>query len=436
MRNCNLIQRASFVVLLSLVSLLSIQPVASADENPARTLLPRAILVRQDRLPDLAGPVESYRIGYLPASEERFVLFGSNLFETLVEEYGSGNLWVNSWGKSPLGKPVDRRWFNGAISVITRSDRSAAAMMMLAPRAQGDPEKKVALIFRGLDLVASFDLEQYPLADLVGISSYGKVVCRLGQTKRALFLSPGAQPSVREFPATFLNWDFARSRAILGDGTRLRALQGDKTIYDIAFPFVVDRAHVFDDGAVMAGSRNVGGHDYDPCWRISVDANGKQQGEGLIGEWMKFPHEYFPKSSTRRPSEYIAAVSDGKFIRYSIKGLIPYGEKIPASNAFHEHNLLDSRGNIYTLTTERFPVQGADEYREEHRVVLSGVNPTTLVNSQEIGKVLGIDEPWIYTMDVSLDGNWLGMTVTDSYHAYEHWWLLQYKIEHPVLVEF
>ncbi|MHB9134459.1 MAG: hypothetical protein ACYDBB_25585 [Armatimonadota bacterium] len=435
-------------VILSLLSAMTSWEVCAQD-IAAQPTEPRATLVRHDRLPDLPSDVTSYRIGYLPASESQFVIFSSNNTETLRKEYGSGNLWVNKWGGMPLGKTADSHWFNGMLSNITRPDRTAAAMLMLTP-GNGDAVKKVLLVFRNLNLIASFDLGKYLLAEPCSIASNGEVVCRLGNTNKALFLSPGKPPTEREFPARFLNWDFPRKRALLADGTKLLAVEEGKEVYQIELPFMIDRAHIFENGTVIASSRAIGLSGFKPRWRISISAEGKQRGEALIGEWVGCPDRFFGfgnEEAPRSPSEFFIASAPDGLIFYSIDGLHSFARlgsskgKIPGSNGFNQANLCDSRGNIYTLMTEWTKTKEGDKWKDNSAdsVVLYSADPMreapiTLVTSKEIGKALGIDEPQIYTMDVSTDGNWLGLTVTDSNR--DHWWLLQYKVTHPIITFF
>jgi len=211
----------------------------------------------------------------------------------------------------------------------------------------------------------------------------------------------------------------------------------------VTLPFVVKKAASLEDGSIIAGSQPIG--QSGASWRVLFSSGGKRVNEAVFGDWTSLPSTFPQDDNTlatgrrrRQISPYLANFADGKVeIRYK-KTLAP-GDNCLASNAYHPFTCFDSRENIYTLMNRELHGDDTAVALSEQSVVRThifspaGEAPQTLISGADIAQEMGWKSAFIYSMTVSTDGDWLALTITpDDARNYTEWWVLQYRIIHPV----
>ena len=276
-------------------------------------------------------------------------------------------------------------------------------------------------------------------------------MCRVyDKPNQALFLLPDNKMVIRTFPGTFLNWDFAHSRAIIRAERLLRVVSTSQTeICSIKLPFVATRAWPFHDGTIMASSRGIG-NENGPAWHIVVDDRGKVKGEAVFGDWMLFPDYYVQNSffftppslptvtqsrtAQRHAHVVFVTIVDGKLISRSIDlhdGMLGADAGVPASNSLQEYNCFDNQQRLYTLMDDS-PPPGKENQDASQTVYLYDHAAIPLVNCSAVAKIVGVPTVMLSSMTISPDGERLALTVTpDGEGAWRQWWLVEYRIIHP-----
>lgn len=418
--------------------------VCRAQQLPEKDTGIMLTLARKDRLPNLPGSNNCYTLNRLPSTESRFLVARELFDHSLPGGKDPVYFTICHWDAPMAGAALPEVAIAGQGDRAVDSSGVVTALIcsMVMPDKVADSGDRL-LIFRDLNLLARIDLPERGMW-IAGISSDGQTVCRLDSRPNTAYLfAPGKATVIRTYPGTFLNWEARHGWAMYAVDRAVTMTTADnKPLYTATLPFLAKKATLFDDGTALIGSQPIGPDRLS--WRVLLDDKGRQTGEAVFGDWGYLPDE-LPQGrnvednapAARKLSPCFLSFT-GKELEIRYKNTLGVGASQPMSNTVRPQHCVDSRGNVYRLMNRE--IRGETRAEEPLHYVQSVLTslifpveksvPRVLIDSNNVAREMEWQRAFIYSMTVSVDGNWLALTVTpDDRRNYTEWWLLQYRID-------